>query len=124
MRAEAVIPAAPAPMDERVDRLCVDAIRTLTMDAVERAKSGHPGMPMAMAPVAYLLYTRYLKPLLQAALCLAQPGRARFRNRPSFGGATLIQATLRIAQPAAPPLHRRQLRRQLIAAPVAKALVL
>ena len=62
--------------------------------------------------------------LLQAALCLAQPGRARFRNRPSFGGATLIQATLRIAQPAAPPLHRRQLRRQLIAAPVAKALVL
>ena len=61
MRAEAVIPAAPAPMDERVDRLCVDAIRTLTMDAVERAKSGHRGMPMAMAPVAYLLYTRYLR---------------------------------------------------------------
>jgi transketolase len=48
-------------MDERVDRLCVDAIHTLTMDAVERAKSGHPGMPMAMAPVAYLLYTRYLR---------------------------------------------------------------
>jgi transketolase len=31
------------------------------MDAVEAAKSGHPGMPMAMAPAAYLLYTRYLR---------------------------------------------------------------
>jgi transketolase len=44
-----------------LDRACLDTIRTLTMDAVERASSGHPGMPMAMAPAAYLLYARYLK---------------------------------------------------------------
>jgi transketolase len=46
---------------DRLDRTCIDTIRTLTMDAVERANSGHPGMPMAMAPAAYLLYARYLK---------------------------------------------------------------
>jgi transketolase len=61
MNPEAVVPAEPTAAGERVDRLCIDAIRTLTMDAVERAQSGHPGMPMAMAPVAYLLYTRYLE---------------------------------------------------------------
>jgi transketolase len=38
-----------------------NAIRALAMDAVERAKSGHPGMPMGMADVATVLYTRYLK---------------------------------------------------------------
>ena len=61
MRAEAIAPAPLAPAGERIDQLCVDTIRTFTMDAVERANSGHPGMPMAMAPVAYLLYTRYLR---------------------------------------------------------------
>jgi transketolase len=61
MSPEAVIHAEPAPAGERVDRFCIDTIRTLAMDAVEKAKSGHPGMPMAMAPVAYLLYTRYLR---------------------------------------------------------------
>jgi transketolase len=61
MNPEAVITAEVAPAEERVDRLCIDTIRTLTMDAVERARSGHPGMPMAMAPAAYLLYTRYLR---------------------------------------------------------------
>ncbi|HZA89001.1 MAG TPA: hypothetical protein VE401_02110, partial [Solirubrobacterales bacterium] len=47
--------------EERVAGASIDTIRTLTLDAVERANSGHPGMPMAMAPVAYLLYARYLK---------------------------------------------------------------
>jgi transketolase len=61
MNSAAAVSAAPTPGEERADRLCIDAIRTLTMDAVERAQSGHPGMPMAMAPVAYLLYTRYLR---------------------------------------------------------------
>jgi transketolase len=61
MNPEAVLSAEPAPVGERVDRLCIDTIRTLTIDAVEKAQSGHPGMPMAMAPVAYLLYTRYLR---------------------------------------------------------------
>jgi transketolase len=50
-----------APHADRLDRECIDTIRTLTMDAVEEASSGHPGMPMAMAPAAYVLYARYLK---------------------------------------------------------------
>ncbi len=41
-----------------IDELCVDTIRTLSMDAVQKANSGHPGTPMALAPVAYVLFTR------------------------------------------------------------------
>jgi transketolase len=44
-----------------IDELSITTIRTLSMDAVQRANSGHPGTPMALAPVVYLLYTRYLK---------------------------------------------------------------
>ncbi|MGH2800650.1 MAG: hypothetical protein ACRDM0_23865, partial [Thermoleophilaceae bacterium] len=41
----------------QLDELAINTIRTLSMDAVEKAKSGHPGAPMALAPLAYLLYT-------------------------------------------------------------------
>jgi transketolase len=41
--------------------LSINTIRTLSMDAVEKAKSGHPGAPMALAPLAYTLYTRVMK---------------------------------------------------------------
>jgi transketolase len=44
-----------------LDELCVDTIRTLSMDAVQKANSGHPGTPMALAPLAYLLYTRTMR---------------------------------------------------------------
>ncbi len=44
-----------------LDQLCVDTIRTLSMDAVQKANSGHPGTPMALAPLAYVLYTRVLR---------------------------------------------------------------
>jgi transketolase len=44
-----------------LDELCVNTIRTLSMDAVQRANSGHPGTPMALAPVAYVLYTRIME---------------------------------------------------------------
>jgi transketolase len=44
-----------------VDELCVNTIRTLSMDAVQKANSGHPGTPMALAPIAYLLYTRIMR---------------------------------------------------------------
>ena len=43
-----------------LDQLCINTIRTLAMDAVQKAKSGHPGMPMGMAPVAYVLWTKHL----------------------------------------------------------------
>jgi transketolase len=38
-----------------LDRLCVDTIRMLAVDAVEQAESGHPGTPMALAPIGYVL---------------------------------------------------------------------
>ena len=43
------------------DQLCINTIRTLSMDAVQQANSGHPGTPMAMAPVAYCLWNRFLR---------------------------------------------------------------
>ena len=47
--------------DGSPERLAIDTIRTLSMDAVQKANSGHPGTPMALAPVAYLLYTRVMR---------------------------------------------------------------
>ena len=47
-------------MSETIDQLCIDTIRTLSMDAVQQAKSGHPGTPMSMAPVMYELWQRHL----------------------------------------------------------------
>jgi transketolase len=44
-----------------LDRMCINTIRTLAMDAVEKAKSGHPGAPMGLAAAAYVLWTRYLR---------------------------------------------------------------
>jgi transketolase len=44
-----------------VDELCVNTIRTLSMDAVQQANSGHPGTPMALAPVIYTLWQRFLR---------------------------------------------------------------
>jgi transketolase len=49
----------PVALD--LDQLCVNTIRTLSMDAVQKANSGHPGTPMAMAPVAYTLWQRHLR---------------------------------------------------------------
>jgi transketolase len=47
--------------DEPIDKTCIDTIRTLSMDAVQKANSGHPGTPMALAPVAYLLWQKHLR---------------------------------------------------------------
>ena len=44
-----------------LDALSVNTIRTLCIDAVQAANSGHPGTPMAMAPVVYTLWTRFLR---------------------------------------------------------------
>jgi transketolase len=48
-------------MNQDIDTLCVDTIRTLSMDAVQKANSGHPGTPMSMAPVAYELWQNHLR---------------------------------------------------------------
>jgi transketolase len=47
--------------DKKLDELCVNTIRTLSMDAVQQANSGHPGTPMALAPVAYAVWDRFLR---------------------------------------------------------------
>ena len=58
-----------------LDELCVQTIRFLSVDAVQKANSGHPGMPMGMAPAAYVLWTRHLK---------YNPANPRWANRDRF----------------------------------------
>jgi transketolase len=50
-----------ANADRDIDQLCIDTIRTLSIDAIQKANSGHPGTPMALAPVAYTLWQRFLR---------------------------------------------------------------
>jgi len=53
----------PEPQRQKLadDQLCINTIRTLAMDAVQKAVSGHPGTPMALAPVAYTLWQQFLR---------------------------------------------------------------
>jgi transketolase len=73
-----------------LDELCVQTIRFLSMEAVQKANSGHPGMPMGMAPAAYMLWTKYLK---------HNPSNPRWHNRDRFvlsagHGSTLLYSLL------------------------------
>jgi transketolase len=63
------------PTSAQLDRLAVDTIRTLAIDGVQQANSGHPGAPMGMAPMAYALWTRHLR---HAPTNPAWPNRDRF----------------------------------------------
>ncbi|MFQ5704309.1 MAG: transketolase [Gemmatimonadales bacterium] len=66
----------PAVADSKaLDELCINTVRALAMDAVERAKSGHPGAPMGLAPLCYVLWTRHLR---HNPLDPTWPGRDRF----------------------------------------------
>ncbi len=71
-------------MDKKtIDQLCINTIRFLSVDAVEKAKSGHPGTPMGAAPMAYILWDlamrkgdivfvaacSYFTPILSTSLC-------------------------------------------------------
>src|SRR4051812_5674023 len=64
-----------APGQLSLDRLCIDTIRTLSMDAVQKANSGHPGTPMALAPVAYTVWQQFLR---------YDPKHAAWPNRDRF----------------------------------------
>jgi len=44
-----------------LDQLCINTIRTLSLDAIQKAESGHPGLPLGAAPMAYVLWTRFLR---------------------------------------------------------------
>ncbi len=47
--------------DSRLEQTCINTIRTLSIDAIEKANSGHPGLPMGAAPMAFALWSRFLK---------------------------------------------------------------
>src|SRR3954453_13055212 len=51
----------PTAADITLDQLSIDTLRLLAVDAVEKAKSGHPGAPLGCAPIAYLLYHKLMK---------------------------------------------------------------
>ena len=50
-----------APVLTNIDQLCINTIRFLSVDAVQKANSGHPGAPLGAAPMAYVLWTKFLK---------------------------------------------------------------
>jgi transketolase len=77
-----------------IDRLAIDTIRTLAMDAVQAANSGHPGTPMALAPVAYTLWQEFLR---------FDPDDPIWPNRDRFvlsagHASTLLYALLHLAE--------------------------
>jgi len=76
----------------QIDELCVCTIRFLCIDAVQKANSGHPGMPMGMAPAAHVLWTRYLR---------HNPANPKWHNRDRFvlsagHGSTLLYSLLHL----------------------------
>src|SRR5271155_5863285 len=54
-------PEAVMPDESALDQLAINTIRTLSIDAVQQANSGHPGTPMAMAPVVYTIWQKHLR---------------------------------------------------------------
>src|SRR5499427_10368388 len=52
---------APPASGAEIDQLCINTIRTLSIDAVQQAKSGHPGTPMALAPLVYTIWNRVMR---------------------------------------------------------------
>jgi transketolase len=52
---------SPSAKKQDLDQLCINTIRFLAVDAIQKANSGHPGLPMGAAAMAYTLWTRFLK---------------------------------------------------------------
>ncbi|MFQ5512729.1 MAG: transketolase, partial [Candidatus Krumholzibacteriia bacterium] len=72
------------------DQLCINTLRFLAVDAVEKAKSGHPGLPLGAAPMAYVVWDRFLR---------HNPGNPNWFNRDRFvlsagHGSALLYALL------------------------------
>jgi transketolase len=75
-----------------LDQLCIDTIRMLALDAVQQAESGHPGLPLGAAPMAYVLWSRFLR---------HNPADPRWPNRDRFllsagHGSMLLYALLHL----------------------------
>src|SRR5476649_791531 len=76
-----------------LDELCVNTIRMLSIDAIQKADSGHPGLPLGAAPMAYILWTRFLK---------HNPGNPAWYDRDRFvlsagHGSALLYSLLHLA---------------------------
>lgn len=76
-----------------LDELCIHTIRFLSAEAVQKANSGHPGMPIGMAPAAYVLWTKYIK---------HNPANPKWHNRDRFvlsagHGSVLLYSLLHLA---------------------------
>jgi transketolase len=76
----------------QLDQLCINTIRLLAVDAIQKANSGHPGLPMGGAPMAYTLWTRYLR---------HSPSNPKWHNRDRFvlsggHGSMLLYALLHL----------------------------
>jgi transketolase len=82
-----------APVQKQpIDQLCINTIRALTLDAVQKAESGHPGLPLGAAPMAYVLWTRFLR---------HNPHNPKWENRDRFllsagHGSMLIYSLLHL----------------------------
>jgi transketolase len=79
-------------MASSLDQLCINTIRTLSIDGVQKANSGHPGMPMGLAPAAYVLWTKHLN---------HNPENMHWQNRDRFvlsggHGSMLIYSLLHL----------------------------
>lgn len=75
-----------------LDQLCINTIRTLSLDAIQKAESGHPGLPLGMAPTAYVLWTKFMR---------YNPKNPKWFNRDRFllsagHGSMLIYALLHL----------------------------
>ncbi len=84
--------------NEQLDQLSINTIRTLSMDAVQQANSGHPGTPMALAPLVYTIWNRVMNPrdeLRSPRPDLAQSRSIRALQWPCFHAALV-----------GPPPHR------------------
>src|SRR5829696_8362537 len=81
-----------ANSNPELDQLCINTIRALTLDAVQKANSGHPGLPLGAAPMAYVLWTRFLR---------HNPANPKWENRDRFllsagHGSMLIYSLLHL----------------------------
>src|SRR6201988_5529174 len=68
-------PSQKENLNPELDQLCINTIRALTLDAVQKAESGHPGLPLGAAPMAYVLWTRFLR---------HNPANPHWENRDRF----------------------------------------
>ena len=80
-------------MFDKTDQLAVNTIRTLSMDAIQAANSGHPGLPMGASPMAYVLWSKYLK---------VNPKRSNWVDRDRFvlsagHGSAMLYALLHLS---------------------------